>query len=62
MTTLELRTELHKVIDNAPENVLHEILERIHSLNKPTVDKEKLDQVIDKIFKEDANLLRRLAQ
>jgi hypothetical protein len=62
MTTLELRTELHKAIDNAPENVLPEILNYINSLDKPNFDKEKLDQFVDKILKEDSNLLRRLAQ
>ena len=63
MTTLELRTELHKAIDKVPENALSEILDYIHSFEaKSAFDKEKLDQFIDRVFKEDDNLLRRLAQ
>ncbi|MEO8885066.1 MAG: hypothetical protein ABI367_03325 [Mucilaginibacter sp.] len=62
MTALELRTEIYKAIENAPESVLPEILDYLHNLEKPTFDKEKLDQFIDKVFKEDDNLLRRLAQ
>jgi hypothetical protein len=63
MTTLELRTELHKAIDKVPENVLPKILNYISSLEEnPSFDKEKIDQFIDRVFKEDDNLLRRLAQ
>ena len=62
MTTLELRTVLHKAIDNAPESTLSEILELIQAKEKNPFDKEKLDQFIDKVLKEDENLLRRLAE
>ena len=62
MTALELRSEIHKAIDNVPENVLPEILGYIQSIQQPLVDKEKLNQFIEKVFKEDDGLLRRLAQ
>lgn len=62
MTTLELRTEIHKAIDKVPENVLPEILDYIHSIQQPSTDKEELNQFIEKVFKEDDGLLRRLAQ
>ncbi len=61
MTTLELRSKLHKAIDNVPENILPEILDYINSKQEPSFDK-KLDQFIDKVFQEDAGLLKRLAQ
>jgi hypothetical protein len=62
MTTLELKTQIQKELEKVPENVLPEILVYIQSVQKPTIDKQKLDQFIDRIFKEDDNLLRRLAQ
>ncbi len=62
MTVLELRTEIHKAVDNAPESELQKILVYINSVEKPDLDKEKFNQFIDKVFKEDHELLRRLAQ
>ncbi len=62
MTALELRTEIHKEIDKVPENVLPEILDYIQAVQKPDFDKKQLDDFIDKVFKEDDNLLRRLAE
>jgi hypothetical protein len=62
MTTLELRSEIHKAIDKAPENVLPEILDYISSIQQSSADKEKLNQFLEKVFKEDDSLLRRLAQ
>jgi hypothetical protein len=62
MTSLELRSQIHKAIDNAPENVLPEILDYINIVQHPSADREKLKQFIDKVFQEDDGLLRRLAQ
>jgi hypothetical protein len=62
MTNLELRSEIHKAIDNVPENVLPEILGYIKSIQQSPIDKEQLNQFIEKVFKEDDGLLRRLAQ
>jgi hypothetical protein len=62
MTALELRSVIHKEIDKVPENILPEILNYIHIIQQPSVDKEKIMQFIDKVFQEDDGLLRRLAQ
>jgi hypothetical protein len=62
MTTIQLKSEIHKAIDNVPESVLPEILDYINSIQNQSPDKEKLYKIIDKIFKEDEGLLRRLAQ
>ncbi len=62
MTTIQLKSEIHKAIDNVPENVLPELLEYINSKQNQLPDREKLYEFIDKVFKEDAGLLRRLAE
>lgn len=62
MTSLELRSEINKKIDNLPENKLPEVLNFLNTILQLSDDKEKLMQFIDKVFKEDDGLLRRLAQ
>gem|GEM_PF-751135 len=62
MTVLELRAEIHKAIDNAPEILLPQILENIIAIQQPSANREDITKFIDKIFKEDDNLLRRLAE
>ncbi|NNU34586.1 hypothetical protein HK413_11750 [Mucilaginibacter sp. S1162] len=62
MTTLELKTKIHQAVDNASAETLQEILDLINSKSESTDGKDELDQFIDRVFKEDDNLLRRLAQ
>jgi hypothetical protein len=62
MTTLELRTEIHKAIENLPEKALPEILSYLDSVLQPTPANADLKKFIDKIFKEDAELLKKLAE
>lgn len=62
MTALELRTEIHKVIDNVPETLLPEILQHINAMQQSSSENDDLTKFIDKVFKEDDGLLRRLAQ
>jgi hypothetical protein len=61
MTTVQLKSETHKAIDNVPENVLPEILNYINPVQHQFTNKKDLDKFIDKVFKEDDELLRRLA-
>ena len=61
MTNLELGSEIHKAIDNVPENVLPEILDYINIIRHPSTDGEKLKKFVAKVFQEDAGLLKRLA-
>jgi hypothetical protein len=62
MTTVQLKSEIQKAIDNVPENVLPEILEYINSRQNQAPDRAELYEFIDKVFKEDDELLRRLAE
>jgi len=62
MTTVQLKSEIQKAIDNVPDNVLPDILNYINSIQNQSTDKEGLKNFIDRVFKEDDELLRRLAE
>ena len=62
MSPEQLRIEIHEAIDKLPENVLSEILECINSRQHQPPNRAKLYKFIDKVFKEDDELLRRLAE
>jgi hypothetical protein len=62
MTTVQLKSEIQKAIDNVPENVLPEILDYINSIQHQYPSKTKLMEFADRVFKEDAEVLRRLAK
>jgi hypothetical protein len=62
MTALELRTEIHKAIDSLPESVLPKLLNHLNGINKLATEKDSIDQFIEKIMKEDYNLLKRLSK
>jgi len=61
MTTLELKTAIHQAVDKVPETALPEVLNYINSIQPPSAKKD-IRKIIDKIFEEDADLLRRLAE
>ncbi len=61
MTKEELKSEIFKAIDNVPEDALPQILEYINSLQHQSFDKTKLNKFTDKVFEEDDEILRRLA-
>ena len=62
MTTLELKTKIHRVVDNVPDNVLPEILQYLESKQDTPPAIDKMDQIIDKIIEQEDALLRRLAE
>jgi hypothetical protein len=62
MTTLELKTKIHKAIDNVPENALPELFTYINSIQHQPPSKEQLKAFVAKVFKEDDELLRKLGQ
>lgn len=62
MTTVQIKSEIHKAIDNVPENALPELLKYITAIQYQSPDTSGLDEFIDKVFKEDDGLLRRLAE
>ena len=62
MTTLELKTAIHQAVDKVPENALPDVLNYIKAVQENPPAKKDIRKIIDKIFEEDANLLRRLAE
>jgi len=62
MTTVQLKSEIQKAIDNVPENVLPDVLKYLNSIQQQYPDKKKLMEFADRVLKEDAEVLRRLAQ
>jgi hypothetical protein len=62
MTTIQLKEEIHKAVDKMPEKVLTELFEHIKSIQHKSPEHDKIDQIIDKIFEQEDNLLRRLAE
>lgn len=59
MSTKEIKTEIKKAIENVPEKVLLEVLDY---LNKKKKDGFVMSDNLDKIIKEDEELLKKLAQ
>ena len=61
MTSKEIKVELHKAVDNLPDQVTTQALEYLKSLINKDTD-ANLSKNLDKILKEDDGLLKRLAQ
>jgi hypothetical protein len=62
MTTIQLKTEIHKVIDEMPEDVLPYVFDYLKTVQHQSPDQVKLNKFIEKVFTEDDELLRRLAE
>lgn len=62
MTTKEIKSEIHKALDNIPENALQIILEYLKELEGKTADQIKLANNLRDILSEDKDLLERLAK
>ena len=62
MTAIELKTEIKQELEKVPESVLQNVLEYLKQAQYPITDKKKINEFIDKIFKEDHEVLKRLAQ
>jgi hypothetical protein len=62
MTTIQLKTEIQKVLDQVPENVLPEILNYLKQIQHQSPDQVKLSNNLKKILSEDKELLEKLAQ
>ena len=61
MTVQEIRHEIHKVVDNMPEEVLQNVLEYFRELEHSSKDKIKLAQNLKTILSEDKELLHKLS-
>jgi len=62
MTTREIKTEIQKILEEVPEEVLHDLLEYLRETQKLTRDQAALSRHLRKIISEDKELLEKLAQ
>jgi mRNA-degrading endonuclease RelE of RelBE toxin-antitoxin system len=62
MTSIEIKTEIQKVLDQVPENVLGDVLDFLKELQSKSPDQIKLANNLRKILSEDRELLEKLAQ
>ncbi len=61
MTKAELKIEIQKVLENVPENVLHDILSMLKDLQGSSSDL-RISHSLRHILNEDKDLLARLAK
>lgn len=62
MTKTQIISEIQKVLDNVPENMLRDILDFLKEFQEQPVSKVKLTNNLRKILLEDKELLEKLAQ
>jgi len=62
MSTKELKTEIHKVIDTVPDDLLNDILDYLKTIQSKSADTVTLSHELSLIIKEDKELLEKLAQ
>lgn len=62
MTTLEIKNEIKKTIDDLPETILNDVLEYLNELKNTSKEKVSLSQNLSSILREDKGLLERLAK
>jgi mRNA-degrading endonuclease RelE of RelBE toxin-antitoxin system len=62
MTSVQIKKEIQKVLDQVPETVLQDILDFVKELQVQSPDQIKLTNNLRKILSEDKELLQKLAQ
>ncbi len=62
MTTQQLKTEIQRLLDNVPENVLQDLLDYLREAQKYTKDQAELSNYLRKIIHDDKELLEKLAK
>ncbi|MBS1515016.1 MAG: hypothetical protein JSS63_08285 [Bacteroidetes bacterium] len=62
MSGQELKTEIQHVLDEMPEEILEDILEYMKSIRNLSHHEIQISSDLKKIFKEDRELLQRLAR
>jgi hypothetical protein len=62
MTTIEIKKEIHKVIEQVPENLLADILDLLKEVQSEKSSKATLTSNFKKILEEDSDLLHKLKQ
>lgn len=58
----ELKNEIRKLLEEAPEHVLQDVLTFLKRSQHSATDKKQLSEHLNRILSEDAELLHRLAQ
>ena len=58
----QLRAEINQIVLQLPENQLKPILEYLRQVEKRTIAQMETASLVNKIFTEDAELLKKLAQ
>lgn len=61
MSGHEIRQELHKVVENMPDDILQNVLDYFKTLEQSSKDRIKLSQNLRTILMEDKELLHKLA-
>ncbi|HAL82948.1 MAG TPA: hypothetical protein DCO83_12515 [Mucilaginibacter sp.] len=62
MTTVQIKTEIQKVLDQVPEEVLTDVLDFLKELQKHPADNIQLAKFLKQTLIEDKGLLEKLAQ
>lgn len=62
MTTTEIKKEIHKVLDQVPDNLLADVLIILKEVQTQKTTKSTLTSNFNKILTEDSELLHKLAQ
>lgn len=62
MTTTEIKKEIHKVLEQVPENLLADILIILKEVQSQKTTKSTLTSNFNNILAEDSELLHKLAQ
>lgn len=62
MTTREIKSEIIKLLDTVPENVLEDLLGYLKQAEGQTKEKIEFSRHLKQILKEDKELLEKLAQ
>ena len=62
MTTIEIKTEMHKVIDHIPDNALQEAFKYLKELQDRFDSEAKRDQLFEKIIADNSEVFEKLAK
>jgi len=61
MTTIQIKSEIRKLLDTMPDKVLQELLDYLKEVQQQTKGQEDLKTHLHRIMKEDRELLEKLA-